>query len=281
MTFDKAWSCRRAIAGPGRPGRCAHGAGAPTPGKAGSLSSDTSVGSRGGDGRGAIRVAGDGDARLAVCQGRGCCARCGERRREHNAERRERVGGVTRRRSITTLPGRAVSWTTTARATMRCGGRWNRCPTNRRPRGVHRRDAPLRRVAVHRPRRSGRPGALGGHVGWGRGSAWRHGRRVPGPRHRARARCRPQDPAADLLAHAGAPGAVDPEARALAALNHPNIGAIYGLEGRGRRARWYSSSSRARRSMTGREQARRGPRRTPSPRPRRRAAGRRCPGSCP
>ena len=39
------------------------------------------------------------------------------------------------------------------------------------------------------------------------------------------------------------------EARMLAALNHPHIGAIYGLEEAGRRAgSWFSSSSKARRS---------------------------------
>ena len=78
----------------------------------------------------------------------------------------------------------------------------------------------------------------------------RHGRGVPRARHEAGPRRRDQDPAAAFTPRSRPARALRARSALLAALNHPHIGAIYGLEeADGVRASCWSSS-RARRWRT-------------------------------
>ena len=73
----------------------------------------------------------------------------------------------------------------------------------------------------------------------------------------AQARRRDQGPAADVTSDPDRLARFEREAQLLASLNHPHIGAIYGLEGSMAGRRWFSSSSRARHSPTDSRRGRR------------------------
>jgi len=77
---------------------------------------------------------------------------------------------------------------------------------------------------------SSRPAGSTAHIGSFPSSVPGHGRGVPGARYSAGPQCRHQDVASELARDPGRLARLRREARMLAALNHPNIAAIYGLE---------------------------------------------------